>query len=571
MLLSLPTETIIHALDLADFRSILSCGATCKRLRSITTTAEPLLYITTLAANGLREVGEEQYESLSVSEKLARVREYERVGSRGGQLVLYDRISKLPSRRSYGYWITQTRADDGSLTISRVKVGGPRNGDLSPRELLLASIPGPRPTRCAVCYYDPDTVIGITYEPEPYSLSLTGRLIWTFNVWDLSSVNATILSSFRGNPMLPRSWSAYGYTISYRSGGKRITRDLRFTEPIQTLEIPYIAEPTRNGHSSHHVLVADDMSIIARNPIAETPRLETDPSNFPLAPSYEVHLLNNDQPTTVFTLRLPRLNDEWNDATVERSGREPVVDGVFGRMDGVAATYQDHRLFYDHWRFRCPITLNLDRSVIEYTEDNILVCLHVPRLREFLRRRARSSETQSRFLEWDEWAAHARIVVLRALPVPYSIHWRSSENTTGMRIALWRKCLNEEVLNSPELVSAARMIAILDFHPSRARRRDSDADADLRFALDDGLHGSGMVRPFQDENAYAGGLACAEYTYKLPPDVSTQGGIYKVYATTLDGVVLTQRSHAGKMVYVHCALPNLQNAENQGTPTDGTV
>ncbi|VDC07574.1 unnamed protein product [Peniophora sp. CBMAI 1063] len=549
MLLYLPTETIIHVLELVDYSTILSCGATCNRLRAITTIAEPLLYTTTLATSGLRETNDGQYGSLTVSEKLARVREYGRVGSRGGQLVLYGRMSNLSSKLSYGYWITQTRAEDGSLTVSRVNMGGPRCRDLSPQEQLLSSIPGPRPERCALFHYDPDNAIGMTYESEPHSWSLTGRHIWAFNVWDLSSVNATILSSFSASPMLlhNQNWSAYGYTMSYRSGGKHIIRDLRLTEPIQTLEIPYITEPARAGYVCRRV-VADDMLIVTRNPIAETPKLRTDPRDFPVAPSYEVHLLNADQSTTLFTLNLPRLNEEWHGATVERSARRPAVDGAFGRMDSVAATYQDHQLFHDHWRFRCPITLAMDGSLMEYTENDVLVCIHVPRVRELLRARS-AEEEHSRFLEWDEWAAHARIVVPRSPPVPHSMQWCSSENTTGMRVALWLQCSDEEELGSPESASAARMIALLDFYPHRARRPHSDADAHFpRLALDDSLRGGGMVRPFKDENAYAGGLACAEYTYKLPPDVSTESNRYTVHATTLDGVVITQGSHqAGNM------------------------
>ncbi|KZV72847.1 hypothetical protein PENSPDRAFT_649436 [Peniophora sp. CONT] len=234
------------------------------------------------------------------------------------------------------------------------------------------------------------------------------------------------------------------------------------------------------------------------------------------------------------------------------------VDRNIGRMAGITAEVEDDRLFHYHCRFRCATAMDLDGRMVDWIDDNVLVLVHVTRLRELLRAR---SQFQSSTLAWEDWAAHARIIVLRSPPVPSLMEWHSSEGTTGMRVACWLRCWHAElgpngghrIDDSP---SVTRVLALLDFHPRRVARTPADARTDSPFALSDSMRGGGMVRPFKDENVYAGGLPCVEYTYVLPPEVSTQDIRYGVHATTQDGVVLVQMSReTNKLEYVHCALP----------------
>ena len=186
--------------------------------------------------------------------------------------------------------------------------------------------------------------------------------------------------------------------------------------------------------------------------------------------------------------------------------------------------------------------MNIFRWPIEKSQDDILLLVHVKGLRAHLRALNADSPGSSAMLSWEEWAAHARLMVLRPPPIPERMGWYGPGATTGMRMALWLECwqLMETPL-SPLVFDythpALRQLVIIDAHPRRAKRASS-TQARAPMALCNDMRGTGYVRPFKDENVYPGGLECVEHVYVLPPEVSRERLIFGVAATTLDGVVL---------------------------------
>ncbi|KZV72832.1 hypothetical protein PENSPDRAFT_683402 [Peniophora sp. CONT] len=543
MLLQLSTETIIQALEYVNFQSILACGATCQRLRAITTTTESLQYIVLLVATGLREVDDEQTRALTISERLARVREYDLVGSRGGQLVVSSHNPKLHSRLMRGYWVANKLNDDGSMSIYRTDLGGPRCGaGLRGEWHVLVTIP-----ECESC-------LVLDYDPERGLLVAICRTVldqdWVCCVWYLDSGGPRTLARFSvGFPSgWPEDWKMYGHTLSYqvRQGEmyKRTMKDLRFN---RARTLTYRTHSPALFAFCAQSVVAEDMLIntICGNAESHRERRRESP-NGPTAPFFKVYVLNGSCEPSIYTLQIPRLNDEWPGASVEEGRRatNAVVDHVSGRMGSFAAV-EDDRLFHTHWRFRCPTIRDADGRVTRFTEDNILLFIHVTALRAYLRSR---SQSQPRTLTWDDWATYARIVVLRASPASEDMEWRISSGTSAMRVACWLQPIDDAQ-------PVERTLALLDLHPRRAARTSTKAE-ESSLALAKGLHGSGAVRPFKDENVYAGGLPCTEYTYVLPPEVFRQSSVFEVHATTLDGVVLLHESReSDDHEYVHCAVP----------------
>ena len=107
----------------------------------------------TLAAAGLHELDDKLSRSLTISEKLARAREYDRFGSRGGQLAAHHCSSARPARLAHGFLVSTHHNEDGSLDIRRVDMGGPRCAATTREESTLVTIPDcTRP--CFILNYD---------------------------------------------------------------------------------------------------------------------------------------------------------------------------------------------------------------------------------------------------------------------------------------------------------------------------------------------------------------------------------------------------------------------------------
>ncbi|VDB89350.1 unnamed protein product [Peniophora sp. CBMAI 1063] len=554
MLLKLPTESIVQVLEYADFQSIVKCSATCRTLREITTSFESLLYIVLLGATGLRERNGEYDRTLALTDKLAQVREYDRVGSRGGQLAIHSRTPVVPAVFKSGTWLTfKYDDDDGGCSIMRRYLGGPRCAAVSEHADTLVTISDFRSR--TVLDYDSERGLLVVAYRLPASEDQECRC----RAWDRlgSELGPRVVLDIPSNlPLAGFSnvWSTYGFTLSYRyrDGGvlRRTLRDLRHDETYLTYEVP--------DHSKleffSHKMVADDMFVNTSYMKADAHRQLYPKGCAPAAPQFDVWLLNGDGLPSLFTLLLPELNDEEPRVTVEDKWRTTGVsiDMPSGPMKDLTANIEEDHLLYAHWRLTRPAS-DTPNSVPPYTfTENLLVVIHISRLRAFLRSRRYDSTLQA-VLGWDEWAAHARIAFLR--PSVPGMVWQTTKNPCGMRIACWTEYYSLSQAATEQSTSATRRLSILDFHPRRAARAPGDKSES--FALADGLRGSGVVRPFKDENVYAGGLACAQYTYVLPPEI-TRGPRteFLVHAMTLDGVVVLYRDgRPGHQEYIHCTLP----------------
>ena len=127
---------------------------------------DSLLCIVYLAATGLKPTEDSTDSALSTSEKLARLQEYDRAGSRGGQLVLCSPMQGDIAQVSDGYWFEVQRKSDDVMHVVLHDLGGPRS---SPSSEELPSVPLPKSQSNPKCMVDPDrrTVV-VIYDVDGY-------------------------------------------------------------------------------------------------------------------------------------------------------------------------------------------------------------------------------------------------------------------------------------------------------------------------------------------------------------------------------------------------------------------
>ncbi|VDB90836.1 unnamed protein product [Peniophora sp. CBMAI 1063] len=553
MLLSLPSEDIVHILELCNFRDIISCSMACRRLNYIATGFESLVYIVSLAAAGLQTPENWTPDAtLTASEKLTHVQEYDSSGSRGGQLLLFSLLPEDTIQVSGGLRLGLRRMADNMMHLSLHDLGGPRS---LPSSQVLPIIPLPDSTRTPICMVDSaHRVMVVVYE--------TGRQ-WDCSVLDFASLGLSRpITTYNVGSMefCTRAWQVCGNTLiycEYPSPHRHPcyhVKDVRSGDHLLTIDDPF---PAPNMSSTK--LVAEDMMLRVTHP--EPPLIPEDGQSPEL--HIEAFLLNGTTTPTSFILELPVLNDQYLGAFLWFD-RDASVDGDPHRFDGLA-TSDDERLFHLHFSFRCPTAMDWHHTPCEYTRDDILLLVHVNGLRALLRSLSPRSRDSSYVLTWEEWAGHARLMVLRPPPIPVRMEWRSSASTSGMRLVLWFECWRYFDLDVPASARvhdasppAMRQLVLIDVHPRRVARRA--AEPQVPFALSKDLRGTGRVSPFKDwQNVYHGGLSCVEYTYVLPPEVARSVSDFDV-AAALDGVVVKTRKLPGNTPaeFQYCTIPRLE-------------